>query len=135
VGTPRDLYEAPADIEVAEFMGFRNRLSGSCISRDGATARVRTSDGVLSGNARGQFAPGTPVLIACRPDDLAIGPAGCEGLASIVETIEYRGREFVGSARTASGAQLTFRSAAAADIGTPVDLLPDPARTLVFPAA
>jgi putative spermidine/putrescine transport system ATP-binding protein len=134
VGTPRDLYEAPADIEVAEFMGFRNRLSGTCILRDGATARVRTSDAVLSGIARAQFAQGTPVVITCRPDDLTIGSAGVEGLASVLETIEYRGREFVGSARTASGALLTFRSAAAADIGTPVNLVPDPARTLVFPA-
>jgi putative spermidine/putrescine transport system ATP-binding protein len=134
IGTPRELYESPADLDVAEFMGFRNRLPGICILRDGMSAEVKTSDAVIAGIAQGQLAPGTPVVITCRSDDITIGGAGAEGLPGIIEAIEYRGREFVGSARTASGALLTFRSATAADIGSSVNLVPDPARVLVYQA-
>jgi iron(III) transport system ATP-binding protein len=35
VGSPRDVYERPANLFVADFMGLVNRLSGTVVSREG----------------------------------------------------------------------------------------------------
>src|SRR5688572_32033247 len=41
VGTPRDVYERPANLFVADFMGLVNKLSGSIIGRNGDRFRVQ----------------------------------------------------------------------------------------------
>ncbi|MCH3765052.1 sugar ABC transporter ATP-binding protein, partial [Campylobacter coli] len=40
VGAPSDLYERPDHLDVAEFMGYRNRLTGKVVSVDGARVSV-----------------------------------------------------------------------------------------------
>src|SRR4029079_16994127 len=41
IGTPREVYERPANLFVADFMGLVNKLPGTLIDRRGATGRVR----------------------------------------------------------------------------------------------
>ena len=41
IGAPHDLYARPDHLDVAEFMGFRNRLSGTLIALEGAASRRR----------------------------------------------------------------------------------------------
>ena len=56
VGTPEELYERPAHLDVAEFMGFRNALPGTVVARRrrrGASrsTRQRRPDGARAASA------------------------------------------------------------------------------------
>ena len=61
-------------------------------------------------------------------------PAADGPITATVETAEYRGREFYGTARTADGTELFFRSEHRATAGETLRLGADPARVLVFTA-
>jgi len=61
-GRPREIYERPANLFVADFMGIVNRLSGEIVERRAGDLRVRVGDHVLG----------------------AIGPAAGDGLARAV---------------------------------------------------
>lgn len=135
VGAPRELYGAPIDLEVAEFMGFRNRLPGICIARQNDRARIQIGDAVLEGIVRDGVAEGEPAVALFRPDDVSAVSGAASGLSAQVETIEYRGREFVGEARTVEGLQIVFRSHEVVAPGSSVRLDADANRVLVFPAS
>jgi putative spermidine/putrescine transport system ATP-binding protein len=132
VGTPEDLFARPAHLDVAEFMGFRNRVAGTVTGVDGAYATLSVGDTVLRGRLGGPVATGDAAFLAIRPDDLQPMAAGSNALAANVVSAEYRGREFVGFARTPDGVDLAFRSHTRLDAGAPVHLGAEPDRVLVF---
>ncbi|WP_432770252.1 MAG: ABC transporter ATP-binding protein [Sphingopyxis sp.] len=75
VGTPRDLYARPANIFVAQFLGApKMNIVAATVAED---CRARMSDGrtlALPADAP-RLAPGTPLSIGIRPEDIAIGAA------------------------------------------------------------
>jgi putative spermidine/putrescine transport system ATP-binding protein len=73
-------------------------------------------------------------VIAARPDDVTMTAKGAKTLDATVETIEYRGREFVGTARAEDGMELIFHAKQAASVGDTVSLSIDPAHALIFAA-
>jgi putative spermidine/putrescine transport system ATP-binding protein len=103
------------------------------IARDGDRATMEAGAARLAGAVRESIAAGAAAAMAIRPDDLVAGNAGDNAIAAKVETIEYRGREFVGTAR-AGDLELVFRSDRKVDIGSTVHLSADPARALIFAA-
>ena len=129
VGRPEELYAAPAFLDVAEFMGFRNRIAGTVAGVASGTASVRIGDAVLSGIASGPLAQGDRAVIVARPEDLSLGDTG---IRATVTGIEYRGREFVGLARADDGAELVFHAGSRLDLGAAVTLAVDPGRAIVF---
>ncbi len=131
VGTPAELYAAPAHLDVADFMGYRNRIEGKLVRGDAGRARVEIDGGAIQGSLRGQV-KGERAVAAIRPDDLMPIRTGQGGIAAVVEAIEYRGREFHGLARTAAGAELHFSSPTAIAVGTTVSLAADPEQVLIF---
>ena len=131
VGAPEDLYERPASLDVAEFMGFRNHLAGRVVRVAGDTAEVSVSGVTLSGVMRGKLAAGDDVTVAIRPEDLLASPTG-PGLAATVESLEYRGRAYFGVAGTADGLRLFFRAEEPMARGAAVMLTPVEGRTLLF---
>jgi iron(III) transport system ATP-binding protein len=77
VGTPRELYEEPANLFVADFIGDANILSATVTAVSGASARVAFDALTLDLPARG-IPPG-PVKLAVRPDAMRLtaqAPAG-----------------------------------------------------------
>ncbi|WP_230531291.1 ABC transporter ATP-binding protein [Microvirga roseola] len=72
-GTPRELYEEPADLFVADFIGDANILSGELVSVTGPLALVQTGGASLHLPHRG-MRPG-PVKLAVRPDAILIDEA------------------------------------------------------------
>ncbi|RUM98140.1 ABC transporter ATP-binding protein [Pseudaminobacter arsenicus] len=134
VGAPRDLYESPDHLDVAEFMGYRNRLTGKVTARDGDRVTVEVSSVRLAGTMRGDISVGAQAVIAARPDDVTAIDGSDNALKAIVETIEYRGREFVGTARTEGGLELIFHAPQAAAIGSTISLAVDPAHALAYAA-
>jgi putative spermidine/putrescine transport system ATP-binding protein len=135
VGTPHELYQTPADRDVAEFMGYRNQMPGVCSACANGRASILTGDRVMSGIARGDLSVGDAAVAIFRPDDLAVSTRQEGGIAATVEAIEYRGREYVGTARTPDGLPLLFRADKPVDAGNSVCLAADPAQVLIFPAS
>jgi putative spermidine/putrescine transport system ATP-binding protein len=131
VGTPAELYAAPAHLDVADFMGYRNRIEGTLVRGDAGGARVEIDGGAIQGSWRGQV-KGERAVAAIRPDDLVPVRTGQSGIAAVIEAIEFRGREFHGLARTAAGAELHFSSPTAIAVGTTVWLAADPEQVLIF---
>ena len=130
VGTPDDLYNRPAHLDVAEFMGFRNRVRGRVVSHDGPRVTVAVENAAVCGHARDGLAPGDAATLAVRPEDLVAADDG--PLVAEVTSSEFRGRDHTGFARMADGTELVFHSTAGVAAGQAVRLRPDPARTLVF---
>lgn len=125
VGTPTELYERPANLFVAQFLGTANRLTGR-MAEQGFVADV---GGVLS---RPDRAGAIPLF---RPQDAVILTPGqpSDGLMAFDGEIEER--EFLGSAvrygiRTASSQvwlETPFR------VGTPLNELGERVRVGVLP--
>jgi len=135
VGSPKELYDSPAALELAEFIGFRNRITGRRLAGEAGQTLLQVGDVVLQGLAKGAIPVGSEAVAVFRPDDLAVDPSGRYGLPVQVDAIGYRGRDFVGTAVTETGLRLTFRSPEAVRSGDRIALTPDPVRVLVYPAS
>jgi putative spermidine/putrescine transport system ATP-binding protein len=131
VGRPEELYETPAYLDVAEFMGFRNRVAGKVTAIDGDRATIAVENATLSARALGTLKAGDAAIVVARPDDVTLGASG---LRASVESVEYRGREFVGIARAADGTELVFHGTERLAPGAAVTLAVDAAHALAFAA-
>ena len=76
-GSPHELYEAPADVFVADFIGDANLVDGEVVAVEGETATVRIGP-VETRLRRRTFSPG-PVKVAIRPETLVLEPARQDG--------------------------------------------------------
>ena len=133
VGTPAELYGAPTHLDVADFMGYGNRIAGKIVRDSQGRAYVEIDGAVIEGSLRSE-PKGDHVIAAIRPDDLVPTRDVKQGIEAAIEAIEYRGREFHGLARTPAGAELHFSSSVALAIGAPVRLAADPKQVLIFDA-
>ncbi len=80
IGSPRVIYDRPANAFVADFVGSTNFLDGSILGRDGPDGaehryRVRTAIGDLTVLATESFRPDDKVLISVRPEDVELTEA------------------------------------------------------------
>ncbi len=131
VGRPQDVHDAPSDIDVAEFMGFRNRLAGTWEA--GPALSFRVGSQTVAGLSRGTGVRPGPAVALMRPDDVALAGHG-DALSARVEAIEYRGQGYIGTARLDGGPAIQFRTERPIAVGEPVRLAPDPDRVLIFPS-
>ena len=88
LGTPRDVYEAPATPFVAEFLGVSNLMVASC---DGA-GRV-TVDETLLAAEQGDVSATGDVRITIRPERVEVEPGGTgpNRMEALVERLVYLG--------------------------------------------
>ena len=76
VAPPRQLYEAPESLFVAQFLGESNTLLGTVASRDGAQCAVTLTGGAkVIATAVGACTAGTAVNVALRPEKIVLGRA------------------------------------------------------------
>ena len=76
-GSPRDLYESPADVFVADFIGDANLIAGEVVGVEGGTALVRLGSLELALPARGAgLGPGQ---VAIRPEALRLSTSEADG--------------------------------------------------------
>ena len=73
-GTPGDVYDRPATVFVAGFIGTTNLWHGTVVRRDGAEALVRTSAGCLL-TVRGLPAEAGETMTCLRPESIRVRPA------------------------------------------------------------
>ncbi|HEX6978941.1 MAG TPA: ABC transporter ATP-binding protein [Alphaproteobacteria bacterium] len=69
-GTPRELYEAPANVFVADFIGDANLVDGELTAKDGELGTVRL--GGLTAQLPHRNAPIGPIKVAIRPESLVL---------------------------------------------------------------
>ncbi len=100
VGTPDAVFERPANLFVARFVGnpTMNILPAEA---HGASLRIQGTDVVLRGEARAG-APGQPVHLGVRPHDLRPAVEDEPGFDMLVDVVEYLGTETVVVGRLAA---------------------------------
>jgi putrescine transport system ATP-binding protein len=97
LGSPRDVYEAPATRFVADFLGAVNLFAGTVASRDGKRLRIDSAEagGTLCVEHAAPLAPGSDVAAAVRPEKIvfatAPSSAADNALSGTIESISYRG--------------------------------------------
>ena len=91
VGTPEEIYSAPATSFVADFIGTMNFISGSVESEDA----VRLGNTVFRCPTEG-LAAGAPITVAIRPEDIDAEDTDEPGEGNMVE-VEITHLEFLGS--------------------------------------
>ncbi len=131
VGTPRDIYERPANTFVAGFMGTTNLLQGKVASKDGGGALVRMPSGVevRVANADG-VAAGDAVWVSIRPEALAIRAgqaAGANAWPATIRLATYIGESIIYRAELAGhSVELHAPPGELYDSGASVTLAADP---------
>ena len=131
IGPPDEIYYRPANLYVADFVGFRNALAMTLEQRAGERG-VASGHGLrVRGVVRGDGTEG-PVTLAIRPDDLVAGGPGENVFDIAVDAVEFRGRSFVVEGRTDSGQRLRGTSLDPVVIGEAVTLRAPAARVLLF---
>ena len=125
--SPRDLWNAPANLFVADFIGDANVVDGTIASIAGETAVLDLAGASVEAPARG-LTPG-PVKIAVRPDALRLAPleAGdAGGLTGTVRTASYLGKHMEYEIETPLGELFVTAPADGDEVGTgaAVRLLP-----------
>ncbi|WP_284943542.1 ABC transporter ATP-binding protein [Acidisoma cladoniae] len=128
-GSPEDLYERPLHGDVAEFMGFRTRITGRAVAVQDGRVSVEAAGGRIEVLSRHPVVPGQTLTLMVRPEDFVVV---AKGLPATVKIIEYRGRAFFGTATTADGTDVFFRSDTRVAPGQPVALGALPHQILVF---
>ena len=93
-GRPREIYERPANLFVADFMGIVNRLPGEIVERRDGQMRVRVGDHVLAavGPAAAESSA-REVILAIRPESVRLGAAdgACNRLDGCVVEATFLG--------------------------------------------
>ena len=93
-----ELYNRPADLFVAGFTGASNVVSGRLVSREGPYGVVAVGAGEnLHVRLAGATAPGAPVSVALRPDNVLLDPAnpGPNQFPARVVSRHYQGTQTV----------------------------------------
>lgn len=100
IGTPRDIYQDPANRFVAEFIGSMNLLDGTIAAAadaDGLCVVGLDSGSRISARAPSDFPVGHRVCVAMRPERCGVVPAGRQArtganlLDAVVSHIVYLG--------------------------------------------
>ncbi len=93
IGTPRALYEHPADSFVAAFLGEDNRLPGRVEAIEDDIAVIRLAGGAVVEARDAGVVAGAACIVAIRPERLAVatGDMGDDAVAATLREISFRG--------------------------------------------
>ena len=108
-GTPREIYERPSSLMVADFIGQSNTLTGQILGHEGEGYVIDTPDGRLIAHG----APGLTgaVRVMVRPENIGTAP-GDNTLTGRVVKSTYLGASCLLNIETAAGSRLTTHAPA-----------------------
>lgn len=137
LGTPQEVYDAPTNRYVADFIGTTNELIGAVAAVEGDVVRVDTTLGAVEGRAGEPVEVGQEVAALWRPERTVLAgerPAGPNAWEAVVRTSMFLGSHTEGAVEV--GAHL-FRiwnaDAALCGDGARRWLAVDPAHVRVLP--
>lgn len=96
VGTPEELYDRPASHFVASFVGDTNFIDGRVLGIADGICAIETAAGSVEAVARTSVEAGARVLVAVRPERIALAPAGTAGSGLAGTVVE---QVFLGTSR------------------------------------
>jgi multiple sugar transport system ATP-binding protein len=135
-GHPLELYDRPANLFVAGFIGSpaMNFLPGT-LRRSAGGARVELADGTqVDAPANATGTDGQPVIYGTRPEHLALD--GERGIPTEVVTVEPTGADtFVACRHHGTDMSAVFRERHSFQPGSTIRLQPDLQRAHLFDAA
>jgi multiple sugar transport system ATP-binding protein len=137
VGAPLDLYERPANMFVAGFIGSpaMNFITGTMV-RDAAGSTLQAQGGIAIGLAGDRSREdGRRVVLGVRPEHLTLcGSGEPDALAAAVRTVEPTGSQTFVFADLAGGQQVCLIASQARGLapGAPVRLRVDPGAVHLF---
>ena len=101
VGTPRVLYEAPANLFVADFLGDSNLLTATIahVSGDELTVELGNGEKIRAARGTSAAAAGSRTVVLIRPEDISVTAtdqrtAGQDVVAGTIKDISYHGDTF-----------------------------------------
>ncbi len=110
IGTPREVYEEPADAYVADFLGAANLMDVSVSERSaGSHATLKLGDSTLLTSHDCPAAPGDAAHAVIRPERVRVeehGSAGQNRVPALVERVVFLGAATQVMLRLATGASL-----------------------------
>ncbi len=114
VGRPVDIYQRPANLFVAEFIGDANFLPSVCVERSGRGGRFRLNGSIddaleLAADDANDLAPGAKAILMVRPERIAVVPLASAQLRADVPQTIYSGSDLMLHARLANGGLLRVR--------------------------
>jgi putative spermidine/putrescine transport system ATP-binding protein len=132
---PRAIYDRPATAFALEFVGQSTRLRGRVVARQPDGVEVETALGRF--RADGAPPPGDRVILAVRPERIALGGTGHNALRLPLSDMAFLGSKLMMLFATPPGDRVVVE-ASPADVsmvkaGDPVTLTWAPADTLLFP--
>jgi iron(III) transport system ATP-binding protein len=136
-GSPDEVYTRPNNRVVADFMGHVNFLLGKM--EPGGLVRLGGGEPIRIASPTA-IAPGTPVELAVRPEDIILQPSAGESNGAMTARVAVR--TFLGNINEyfvtlASGETVRAQTAPKQnfEVGAPVALTFDASRVSVFPQA
>lgn len=91
IGTPKDIYQRPANLFVSTFIGRSNVLKGELIIRDGAPNMKLGSYEAHMPNVRSEYIQNQAITISIRPEELLMGKEDAGGIKAIVDESVFLG--------------------------------------------
>jgi iron(III) transport system ATP-binding protein len=139
IGTPREIYEKPKSLFVAQFVGTSNLLHGTVSSVTGDLAEIETAEGKISSRSWRDLSKGDRVILMVRPEDITLvsvadAPGNANGWAGTVLAGAYIG-EAVDYVVDVRGKEISCRvdPIEHGRVGTACFLRVDPTRVHVLP--
>jgi putative spermidine/putrescine transport system ATP-binding protein len=145
VGTPRVLYETPANLFVADFLGDSNLLPAKIVSSSGEEIIAAIGNGATLRAPRGTLAvsAGDQAVVLIRPEDMSVATSRGQvetqpSLAGIVKDISYHGDTFkldIAVGDEVLKVKVAREAGAGLEPGRPVFLTWKPAAVRILPVA
>jgi putative spermidine/putrescine transport system ATP-binding protein len=145
VGTPRVLYETPANLFVADFLGDSNLLPAKIVSSSGEEIIAAIGNGATLRAPRGTLAvsAGDQAVVLIRPEDMSVATSRGQvetqpSLAGIVKDISYHGDTFkldIAVGDDVLKVKVAREAGAGMEPGRPVFLTWKPAAVRILPVA
>jgi multiple sugar transport system ATP-binding protein len=137
-GSPLELYDRPANLFVAGFIGSPSmNFLPATLRRQGSQASVELTDGTrLPAPLGSEGSDGQPVIYGTRPEHLTLAPNGDAAIATEVKVVEPTGADtFVACRHGDRELAVVFRDRHAFAPGSTIHLQPDTNRAHLFDAA
>jgi multiple sugar transport system ATP-binding protein len=117
VGTPREVYECPRNLFVAQFIGSpkMNLLACSVETSSSGELRCSFADGQIV-VMRGETTQRGPASLGVRPEHLILDPVDGAAFAGTITHVEYLGDEVLAHLDLALGTTLTLKRPADAGL-------------------